>query len=709
MDSTPSKPTVLELAVHGASAIDADRGLSRLDPADLRKLDLAPGAVVRVTGAGGRSTLARAMPSHTRHRGLGLVLLDGQQRENAAVTIGDVVQVRAEAVAPAQEMTLLAGSAREAAGLNSESLRPLLLNLPVEAGQRLRLRLSSGRFLQITVVKTEPSQAVLAVADTRIILHKPGPAAKVAAPTGAASYQTVGGLESQLARVREMVELPLQRPELFAHLGVEAPKGVLFVGPPGSGKTLLARAVAQASQAAFFQINGPEIVSKHYGDSEASLRKVFKEAESAAPSIIFIDEIDAIAPKRDAMTGDRQVERRIVAQLLTLLDGLSERGQIVVMAATNLPDSLDPALRRPGRFDREIVFTAPDRAARQQILEVHTRRMPLDDSVDLEAVAAATHGYVGADLAALAREAAMACIRRGGEGASLAELEVSAGDFAVAQRAVGPSTIRELAFDAPDVKWSDIGGAEAVKAALSEAVIWPLKHPETFAAFGVEPAKGVLLAGPPGCGKTHIAKALANESRVNFIPVRGSQLFSRYVGESEQAVRSVFAKARQAAPCIVFFDELDALAPHRNQAEAFAQRLVAQLLTEIDGVEERKGVFLLAATNRAQAIDPALLRPGRFDLVLHLDPPDESERLEILTICTRSMPLAEGVDLADLARQTEGLVGADLKALCQTAARLALKRTVRDGAPTSVVVPTDFDLALDMRRTSEMARSRMDL
>lgn len=695
----------LELIAHGASAIDAERGVARLDPADLQRLGLRAGEIVRIEGPGGACAHARALPAHARHRGLGLVLLDGLQRENARATIGDVVVVRAARPAPAVGVTLAFATLRDAQGLPPEAVRTRLLDWPVAVGERVRLRPAGGL---ATVVRTTPDGPVLIGPATQVQLETPR-AAPRASPQEGKGYAGLGGLGAQLARVREMIELPLKRPELFQHLGVEPPKGVLFVGPPGTGKTLLARAVADEADAAFFQINGPEIVSKHYGDSEASLRKMFKEAEAAAPSIIFIDEIDAIAPKREAMTGDRQVERRIVAQLLTLLDGLSERGQVVVMAATNLPDTLDPALRRPGRFDREILFAPPDREGRRQILEVHAARMPLDEAVDLEAVAAETHGYVGADLAALAREAAMAAVRRAGEALDAASLRVTPADFAAALKVVGPSAIREVILDAPDVRWADIGGAEAAKAALTEAVIWPLKHPDAFAAFGVEPAKGVLLAGPPGCGKTHIAKALAHESRVNFIPIRGSQLLSRYVGETEQTVRSVFAKARQTAPCIVFFDELDALAPHRAHAEGVTQRLIAQLLSEIDGVEELKGVFLLAATNRAGAIDPALLRPGRFDLVIHLDPPDAQERLEILTICARGMPLEETVDLVAVAQACNGFVGADLKSLCQTAGRLALRRSIRDGRSPARVAAVDFEQALAARLESDASRTRMDV
>jgi len=707
MSAAPIPPQMLELAVHGASAIDAERGLARLDPADLARLGLHAGDVVQVRGAAGRLAFARVMPTQARHRGLGLIVLDGFQREQCGAGVGEVVCVQAAQTAPALELVVRLESARET--VSAEALKARLLHWPLGGGERVRLRLANGRTAGAVVVRCQPAGPVVVGAETQIRLERAAAKPQAAPSASGQSYGEVGGLGPQLARVREMVELPLRRPDVFAHLGVEAPKGVLFVGPPGTGKTLLARAVANEAEAAFFQINGPEIVSKHYGDSEASLRKVFKEAEATAPSIIFIDEIDAIAPKREAMTGDRQVERRIVAQLLTLLDGLAERGQVVVMAATNLPDSLDPALRRPGRFDREIAFTPPDREGRRQILDVHARRMPLAETVDLDAVAAATHGYVGADLAALAREAAMAAIRRAGEGLELSGLHVEAEDFAAAQRAVGPSAIREVFLEAPEVKWADIGGAESVKSALSEAVIWPLKHPDAFAAMGVEPAKGVLLAGPPGCGKTHIAKALANESRVNFIPVRSAQLLSRYVGETEQAVRTVFAKARQTAPCIVFFDEIDALAPHRERADGPTQRLIAQLLTEIDGVEEMKGVFLLAATNRAGAIDPALLRPGRFDLVLQLDAPDEGERLEILTICTRAMPLDGAVDLAAVAMAAAGYVGADLKALAQTAARLALRRSLRASGADAAIIPEDFEAALRLRQASDAARLRMDV
>lgn len=701
----PAEPPGLELVAHSASPIDADRGVVRLDPADMARLGVRAGEIVSI--AAKKTTYARVLPAHARHRGLGLAMIDGAQRENAGAAIGEPVRVaKAEAKPAAEARFVMEGLRASQQERVAELLRLRLIDQPIAAGDVLRTRLFGGRTITLSVKETSPDGPVMVGQGTRIAFA----ALAAAAPASGRglSYEDLGGLSEQIARVREMIELPLRRPELFERLGVDAPKGVLFTGPPGTGKTLLAKAVAHESGAAFFQIAGPEIVSKHYGDSEAALRKLFADAAARAPSVIFIDEIDAIAPKRDAMAGDRQLERRVVAQLLTLLDGLSERGQVVVMAATNLPDSLDPALRRPGRFDREIAFRPPDRPARREIIAIHTRGMPLADDVDLERLAGATHGYVGADLAALAREAAMAALRRAAQGATLDaidadSLHVTSADFTEAQKTVGPSAIREVFTEIPEVRWSDVGGLESVKDALAEAVIWPLRHGDAFARLGVEPTRGILLAGPPGCGKTHLAKALANESALNFISVRGPQLLSKYVGESERAVRDVFAKARLAAPCIVFFDEIDALAPRREAGGEVSGRVVAQLLTEIDGVEELKGVFLLAATNRVEAVDPALIRPGRFDLVLRLDPPDAAARLEILTIATCPMTLADDVSLPTLAERTQGLVGADLKALAQAAARLALKRGVR-GEGEAIVRAADFDEALAIRAASDAER-----
>ena len=485
-----------------------------------------------------------------------------------------------------------------------------------------------------------------------------------------------------------MVSLPFKRPDLFAHLGVNPPRGVLFTGPPGSGKTLLARRVAETVNAAFFQIDGPEIVSKHYGDSEEKLRQIFATASRQAPAIIFIDEIDAIAPRRDGLSGEKQLERRVVAQLLTLMDGLSARGDVVVMAATNLPHTLDPALRRPGRFDREIAFTAPDRDERAEILAIHFAGSPLAADVDLLDTAAATHGFVGADLAALAQEAAVAALSRtvreagGVSEVEASRLEITSADIGDALSVVGPSLLRGAAIDPPEASWSDIGGLDNIKDALAEAVIWPFRHADAFKALGLSAARGVLLAGPPGTGKTLLARALAAESGVGFVPIRGAGLLGHHLGEAERAIADLFARARHAAPCILFFDEIDAIAPVRGRSDSALDRVVAELLVEIDGIAQRRDVFLLGATNRADAVDPALLRPGRFDLIIPLEPPDCATREAILGIHTRKIPLGEEVDLARLARETTDWTGAELAALCQTAARATLRAAVetRDDA-----------------------------
>jgi transitional endoplasmic reticulum ATPase len=499
---------------------------------------------------------------------------------------------------------------------------------------------------------------------------------------GARTYQDIGGLHREVRRIREMIELPLRYPEVFARLGIQPPKGVLLHGPPGCGKTLIARAVAHETSASFFHVAGPEIIDQWYGASEAHLRRVFEAAARQAPAIIFLDEIDAIAPKREQLSGERQAERRLVAQLLTLMDGLEARGNVVVIAATNIPDTLDPALRRPGRFDRELAIGVPDRAGRREILGIFTGGMPLGDDVDLDALAAQSHGFVGADLEALCREAGMSALRRalgeqehasGGHRLAM-DIKVSADDFQAAQREVTPSALRALAVEIPEVGWADIGGLEEVKRLLVESVEWPLRHQQLFARLGVRSARGVLLHGGPGVGKTLLARALARESQANFIAVRGPELFNMYLGETERAVRELFARARQAAPCVVFFDELDALAPARGVADSqTAERVVAQLLTEMDGIQGLQGVVVLAATNRPELIDPALLRPGRFDMLVALPPPDREARLAILQVHTRGAPLAEDVDLARIATITEAMTGADLEALCRRAALAAVR------------------------------------
>ncbi|NTV65538.1 MAG: AAA family ATPase, partial [Oscillochloris sp.] len=528
-------------------------------------------------------------------------------------------------------------------------------------------------------IETSPDGPVLIGAGTAVRLAGRGQEEQ----RGASTYEDIGGLRREVRRIREMIELPLRFPEVFERLAIRPPRGVLLHGPPGCGKTLIARAVAHETSARFFHVAGPEIIDQWYGSSEAHLRRIFEDAERRAPSIIFLDEIDAIAPRREQLSAERQAERRLVAQLLTLMDGLESRGNVVVIGATNIPDTLDPALRRPGRFDREININVPDQEGRREIIAIHTRGMPLAEDVNLDTLAAQTHGCVGADLEALCREAAMSALRRTVGGAGLAEgltydrlmnLLVGADDFQAAQREVAPSALRALSVEIPAVGWADVGGLEEVKRLLIETVEWPLRNPRLFTRLGVRPARGVLLHGAPGVGKTLLARALARESQANFIAVRGPQLFSMYTGETERAVRELFRTARQVAPCVIFFDELDALAPARGMADnPTSERVVAQLLTEIDGVQGLEGVFVLAATNRPELIDPALLRPGRFDMLVALPPPDRAARLEILRVHTRNTPLARDVDLARIANVSEGSTGADLESLCRRAAMAAAR------------------------------------
>jgi len=555
-----------------------------------------------------------------------------------------------------------------------------------------------GQTIPFTVVSTKPGGAVMVTETTHlIILEKPVEVGRIPRVT----YEDIGDLEEAKQKIREMVELPLKHPELFKKLGIEPPKGILLYGPPGCGKTLLAKAVANETDAYFIAINGPEIMSKFYGESEQRLREIFEDAKEHAPAIIFIDEIDAIAPKREEVTGE--VEKRVVAQLLALMDGLEARGDVIVIGATNRPNALDPALRRPGRFDREIEIGVPDKRGRYEILQVHTRNMPLAEDVDLKKIAEITHGFVGADLAALCREAAMKALRRVLPKIDLERdeipqevldsLEVTMDDFMNAYREITPSALREIEVETPMVRWEDIGGLEEVKQELREAVEWPLKYPESFRRFGIEPPKGILLYGPPGCGKTLLAKAVATESEANFVSVKGPEVFSKWVGESERAIRELFRKARQVAPAVIFIDEIDALAPMRGLGvgdSMVTERVVSQLLTEVDGLEKLEGVVVIGATNRPDIIDPALLRPGRFDRIIYVPPPDLKARLEIFKVHTKHMPLAEDVSLEKLAEMTEGYTGADIAAVCREAAITALRET---GKPTKVTM-RHFEKAL---------------
>jgi transitional endoplasmic reticulum ATPase len=664
----------ITLKVSESTGKDVGRGLARIDPADMNRLGLDVGDMVEVVGQ--KAAVCKLLPTFQEHRGKGRLQVDGIIRENAAVGLGESAVVRPVVVQPAAEV-VLDPQGYTPSNRDLEYIGSRLDGLPVICGNRVRATLFGNRYADFLVKGTSPEGPVVIASETVLKIgrgRKTQEQPTTVAP--ALSYEDIGGLKRQLERIREIVELPLKYPELFERLGIEAPKGVLLLGPPGCGKTLIARAVAHETEANFFAVNGPEIIHKFYGESEAHLRKIFDEATRRAPSIVFLDEIDAIAPRRDRAVGD--VEKRVVAQLLALMDGLSERQHVVVLAATNLPNVLDPALRRPGRFDREISIPIPDQHGRQEILEIHSRGMPLSRDVDLARLAAITHGFVGADLEALCREAGMIALRRILPQVDfsqrhvpyelLRQLGVTMDDFQDALREVEPSAIREVFVEVPDMSWDDVGGLEDVKRRLQEAIEWPMRYTELFHAFRLKPPKGLLLSGPPGCGKTLIAKALAAETEVNFIAIKGPELMSMYVGESERGLREVFHKARQAAPCIVFFDEIDALASRRASAgredSGVAARVLSQLLTELDGIEELKGVLVLAATNRRDLLDPALLRPGRFDLQVDLPLPDQAARGRIFQVHLRDRPVAPDVTVQWLAEQTDGFSGAEIEAVC---------------------------------------------
>lgn len=677
----------LRLKVTEALGKDVGRALARMDPADIKALGVEIGDIVEIIGK--RRTVCKVMPAFKDDRGGARVQMDSISRGNAEVALDDMAIVRKAPAQPAQRIVLSATTA----GFSDRDLQYIgtrLDGLPVLEGDRIRGTLFGSRSMDFLVQETTPKGAVL-IAPTTLLTVAP---ARTKANTQAVgrpafSYEDVGGLKREVQRVREIIELPLRYPEVFTRLGIDAPKGILLYGPPGCGKTLIARAVAHETNVRFFSISGPEIMQKFYGESEGYLRKLFDEATKQAPSIIFIDEIDSIAPKREDLGGEHQVERRVVAQLLSLMDGLKARGQVIVIAATNLPNALDPALRRPGRFDREIVIPIPDRHGRLEILEIHSRGIPLAKDVDLPRLANITHGFVGADLEALCREAAMICVRRilpeidFAQAAlpyeSLQKLELCKEDFLAALREVEPSALREVFVEVPTTTWEDVGGLEEPKRLLREVLEWPLQYGDLFNAAGVRPLKGILLCGPPGCGKTLLAQAAASATQVNFISVKGPALLSKYIGESERAVREVFRKAKQAAPCLVFFDEIDALVPRRGSGASDAgvsERVVGQFLAELDGVEKLIGVLVLAATNRPDMVDPALLRPGRFDVVVEIALPDEPARLAILQVQVRGKPLAQEVCLETIAANTEGLTGADLGAICQHAALNAVRERI---------------------------------
>ena len=673
----------VQLRVGDAKQRDVARGIARIDQRTMEKLQVSAGDVIEIIGK--RRTSAIAWPAYSEDQGRGIIRIDGFTRKNAGVSINEYVIVRRAEVKDAISMVLAPIDMR----LNVDEdftnfvKNRLMERTFVEGDTALVMML--GHPVQFTVMKTRPRGIVRLTYDTKLqILSEPAPEAKGVPRT---TYEDIGGLKEEIQRLREMVELPMRHPEIFQRLGIDPPKGVLLHGPPGCGKTLLARAVANESDANFFSINGPEIMSKFYGESEARLREIFQQAEKNAPAIIFIDELDAIAPKREEVTGE--VERRVVAQLLALLDGLTGRGNVIVIGATNRPNALDPALRRPGRFDREIEIGIPDKQGRYEILQIHTRGMPLAPDVDLKKLAEMTHGYTGADLAALCRETAMKALRRYLPEIDLEQerippsvlekMEVKMEDFINAYREITPTAMREVAIEVPTVHWDDIGDLEEVKQELKESVEWPLKNPEVFKRMGITPPKGILLFGPPGCGKTLLARAVATESEANFISIKGPEVFSKWVGESEKAIREVFRKARMSAPAIVFFDEIDALVPRRGAGYAdsgVTERVISQLLTEIDGIEPLQEVIILAATNRPDILDPAILRPGRLDRMIYVPEPNEEGRYQIFKIHTKNMPLAEDVDLRELARLTKGYSGADIESVCREAALIALRRDI---------------------------------
>ncbi len=704
--------TVDSLQLVVIEGFQVGRGVARIDPADMARLGCQAGDIVLVTG--NRTTAAKVVPSALVDRGQQTIQMDSQVRQNSASGLGERVTVRKAKVRNAEKITLLPLSG--GAPIQESDLQYIaryLVGLPVVIGDLLRVGTPGAAPREFLIIGTtpatpsyglqkrktgelatiEPPVQPQPVTDVEAVLVQTGTLVKAQARgaqnggPGRVSYEDIGGLGKELQRIREMIELPLKYPAVFDRLGVEPPKGVLLYGPPGTGKTLIARVVAAETNAAFFNINGPEVINKFYGESESRLRSVFQEAQKRAPSIIFIDEIDALAPRR-AETGG-EVERRIVGQLLALMDGMASRGQVVVIGATNQPNALDPALRRPGRFDREIALRVPDVRGRMEILRIHSREAALANDIDFARLAQLTPGFVGADLEALCREAAMIALRRVlpyidyQRGyipyETLVNLSITMADFQAALREVEPSTTREVYVEVSETSWDDIGGMEKTKDMLTEAVEWPLRYPEVYSNAKVEPPRGVLLAGPPGSGKTLIARALANQCEASFISIKGPELLSKWVGESEKGIREIFRRAKQAAPCIVFFDEIDALAPRRSGGEIDGQvgnRVIAQLLTEMDGIEGREGVIVLAATNRPELIDPALLRPGRFDMVVELAYPNEEERRAIFAVHTRGRPLAPEITLEELAALTEGRSGADIEAICRRASLLALREWI---------------------------------
>ena len=672
-----------------AESRDVGRAIVRIDPKDFSKVKAEIGDIIEIKSAKEKTkgkTVAKLMPAFEEMRGKGILQMDGILRDNIKVGLGEKVKIEKIETNPASIIVLKPlASESSLKETDSEYLSQILDGTPIIKGNKIRATFFGSKFQDFLIEDTDPEGAVLINSGTAIKIKG---ATKEKKGVGI-TYEDIGGLKKEVGRIREMIELPLKYPEVFERLGISAPKGVLLHGSPGCGKTLIAKAVANETDAYFTSISGPEIMGKFYGESEGRLREIFEEAQANTPAILVIDEIDAIAPKREDMGGEKQVERRVVAQLLALMDGLESRGNLVVIGITNIPNTLDSALRRPGRFDREISIPIPDKNGRKEILEIHTRGMPLAKDVNLDKLAEITHGFVGADLEALAREAAMSALREIIPEIEfekeyipykkLLGLEVTMDHFREALKEVEPSALREVFTEIPNVKWEEVGGLEEAKRVLKETIEWPLTYPALFEEAKTKPPKGILLYGMPGTGKTLLAKAVASQCGVNFISVKGPQILSKWIGESEKGIREVFKKAKQASPCILVFDELDSLVPIRNQSSdsQVTERVVSQFLTELDGIEELKGVVIIGTTNRLDLIDPALLRAGRFDFLLEIPKPDEKTRLEIFKIHTQGKPLAQDVDFKTLSKETEGLTGADIENICKKASILAIREFVQ--------------------------------
>ncbi|WP_434530675.1 CDC48 family AAA ATPase [Haloarcula sp. NS06] len=699
----------MRLTVKPLKQKDAGRGLAAIDRAAMDELELENGDYIVLEGKQDSRAVARVWPGYPEDEGKGIVRIDGQLRQEANVGIDDPVNIEKADVNPATSVTVALPQNLRVRGNVGPMIRNNLSGQAVTQGQTVPVSFGlgplssmSGQKIPLKIAETEPSGTVV-VTDSTDIQVSEMPAEQVHSGEGApeardtpdVTYEDIGGLDRELEQVREMIELPMRHPELFQQLGIEPPKGVLLHGPPGTGKTLMAKAVANEIDAYFTTISGPEIMSKYYGESEEQLREVFDEASENSPAIVFIDEIDSIAPKRGETQGD--VERRVVAQLLSLMDGLEERGQVIVIGATNRVDAIDPALRRGGRFDREIEIGVPDKEGRKEILQVHTRGMPLSEAINIENYAENTHGFVGADLASLTKEGAMNALRRIRpeldlesdeiDAEVLERLEISDKDFREAMKGIEPSALREVFVEVPDVTWDSVGGLEGTKERLRETIQWPLEYEDVFESMDLEAAKGVLMYGPPGTGKTLLAKAVANEAQSNFISVKGPELLNKFVGESEKGVREVFSKARENAPTVVFFDEIDSIAGERGGGttdSGVGERVVSQLLTELDGIEEMENVVVVATTNRPDLIDDALLRPGRLDRHVHVPVPDEEARRAIFQVHTRDKPLADGVDLDELASRTDGYVGADIEAVAREASMAATREFINSVDPEEI-------------------------